>query len=499
MLIMGIDIGTTHTKVGVFRADGTTVAVSAKPTVTHEAPEGYSYYDPEQLWEMIAGAIRETAEQAAEPIRAIGIASMAESGLLVDRATGKPRSIFMPWFDRCSEPQARQIAREADLYERFRVSGIHGSFKLGLPKLMWLRERDPDAFAGSAWLSASGYVAYRLTGKMAFDYSLAARTFAFDISAKQWDADWVRNFGIDPAIFPEAHPAGTAIGRVEPGLASGLGLSGEIEVAIAGHDHVASAIAVGAVAPDVVYDSMGTAETLVGTLEERRLGRAEYESGLSFGCHAAPGRLFWMGGQPSSGGSVEWLRGVLGDPQLSYGDILALLDEGTPAPSGILYFPYLAGTSAPMPDAGAKAAFVGLTKDHGRADLIKAVLEGTSYQLQFIREAAERIAGRPIRSLRVVGGGTRNPWWLQAKADILGATLHLPPIEEASLLGAALCAGAGAGVYASMDEAARVSANLVSRRVDPDESRHRMYRRLYENGFLPLQTPLRACFKSLQS
>lgn len=498
MLLMGIDIGTTNTKVGLFRTDGTTVAVSAKPTITHESPEGYSYYDPEQLWEMIVGAIRETAAKAAGPVRAIGITSMAESGLLVDRTTGKPRSIFMPWFDRVSEPQARQIAREADLYERFCVSGIHSSFKLGLPKLMWLRERDPEAFAGSVWLSASGYVAYRLTGRMAFDYSLAARTFAFDISAKQWDREWLRHFAIDPDILPPAYPAGTVLGRVDPGLSSALGLSGETEVAIAGHDHVASAIAVGAVTPDAVYDSMGTAETLVGTLEERRLGRAEYESGLSFGCHAAPGRMFWMGGQPSSGGSVEWIRGLLGEPQLSYEEILAVLSGAPEGPTGILYYPYLSGSSAPLPDSGARGAFVGLTKDHGRADLVKAVLEGTGYQLQFIREAAERIAGGDIRALLVVGGGTRNPLWLKTKADILGVTLHLPPIEEASLLGAALCAGAGAKVYASMDEAARVSAHLASRRVEPDEGRHRIYRRYYENGFLPLQTPLRTWYKTLQ-
>ena len=182
MLLMGIDIGTTNTKVGLFRQDGTSVAVSSRPTNTHRDPQGFSYYDPHEMWEMIASAIREVMEKVDRRIGAIGITSMAESGLLVDRQTGEPRSIFMPWFDTCSQGQAEQIAQEADLFERFCSSGIHSSYKLGLPKLLWLRDRNPSALKGSVWLSASSYVAYRLTGKMTFDYSLAARTFAFDIN-----------------------------------------------------------------------------------------------------------------------------------------------------------------------------------------------------------------------------------------------------------------------------------------------------------------------------
>lgn len=502
-LLIGIDIGTTNTKVGVYRTDGTPVTVSARPTVSHEDPGGFSYYDPEEMWGFIASAIREVVERAeaeeagaSRSIRSIGITSMAESGLLIDRATGKPKSVFLPWFDTCSAPQAARIAEEADLFERFKAAGIHSSFKLGLPKLLWLKDRDPDAFEGAVWLSASGYIAYRLSGKEAFDYSLAARTFAFHINRKQWDTEWIRHFGMDPAIFPEALPSGTALGAVTGDVAASLGLPQDVQVAIAGHDHVVASLSVGAITPDIVYDSMGTAETMVGTLTERELGRREYESGLSYGCHVAKDRMFWMGGNPASGGSVEWLRGVLGNPQLPYEEVLALLAQASQDPTGILYYPYLSGSSAPMPDGAARAAFIGLSKSHDKGDLLKAVLEGTAYQLQAIREEAERISERDIRTLVVVGGGTRNPHWLQVKADVLGCALVLPPIDEASLLGAALCAAIGAGVYASAEEAAQVSAGLTSGSVTPDAARHAQYRRLYETGYMPLQTPLRTFYRS---
>lgn len=502
-LLIGIDIGTTNTKVGLYDEKGNERAVTSRPTVAHRHPDGFSYYDPEEMWGFIASAIREAVErvETSEPgssrqIRSIGITSMAESGLLVDPATGEVKSAFLPWFDTCSAPQAERIAAESDLYERFRVSGIRNGFKLGLPKLLWLKERDQAAFRNTVWLSASGYIAYRLSGKAAFDYSLAARTFCFHINRKEWDRDWIRHFGFDPAMFPEALPSGTALGAVESGLAGSLGLPEGVQVAIAGHDHVVASLSVGAVTPDVVYDSMGTAETLVGTFPERELDRKDYDSGLSYGCHVAEGRMFWMGGNAASGGSVEWLRGIVADPELSYEQLLQDLSELGPEPTGILFYPYLSGAGAPKPDTKALASFIGLAKAHGRKHLIKAVLEGTAYQLQAIREEAERVSGRSIARLVVVGGGTRNPYWLQTKADVLGATLVAPPIGEATLLGAALCAGAGAGVYASMDEAANASAGLSAKTIQPDETRHAAYRKLYETGYLPLQDTLRAFFRS---
>jgi len=485
MLLLGIDIGTTNSKAGLFDAQGRAVATESRPTAVREHPDGYLYYDPEEMWERVAAAIRAVLERAdGRPVVAVGIAGMAESGLLVDAATGTPRSPFMPWFDRCTQPQAERIGREADAFERFCATGLRNSFKLGLAKLLWIRERFPEAFGGSRWLSAAGYVAYRLTGAMAVDYSLAARTFAFRIDKKAWDDGWIRHFGLDPAVFPPAVPSLEPVGRTVEGAA---GLAGGIPVCIAGHDHVVAALAAGAVGPGVVYDSMGTAETLVGAFGERPLGRGDFETGLSFGCHVAPGRLFWMGGNSASGGSVEWLRKLLADEALDYDRLLAMLDERGPEPTGILYYPYLSGSGAPQPDPEAKAAFVGLTAKTTKADLVLAVLEGTAYQLESIRRAAEKAAGGPIGRLVVSGGGTRNPHWIRTKADVLNCELELMPTAEATLLGAALAAGIGAEVFASAEEAASSVRSGGGTVVRPDARRHAVYRRLYETGYEPLR------------
>lgn len=500
MYLLGIDIGTTHSKVGLFDTRGRTLASVSRATTSHQHEDGYSFYNPEEIWEMIGSAIKEVMSNMvsnipAQRVAAIGITSMAESGLLVDRVTGTPRSPFMPWFDTCSTPQADFISAESDALERFSHSGLHNSFKLGLAKLLWIRERDPQALHQTVWLSASSYIAYRLTGNMAFDYSLAARTYAFSIVEKKWDQHWLRHFGLETDLFPDALPGGTVMGRVRSEL-SELGLAADTPVAIAGHDHVSSALAVGAITPELVYDSMGTAETLVGTLSERTLGEHEFNSGLSYGCHIAKDRFFWMGGSSSSGGSIEWLREQLGDPVLSYEEILALLETVKPGPTGMLYYPYLTGSGAPQPDPQAKASLIGFTKEHGKAELIKAVLEGTAYQLESIRRGAEQIAGRAIETMLVVGGGTRNKHWLQIKADVSNCSLELPPIAEASLLGAALAAGVGSGVYSSVEEATASVIREKPEWITPNESRHAIYRRLYEEGYLQLQAPLRAFFNN---
>lgn len=498
-MLLGIDIGTTNSKAGLFTKDGKAIAIASRPTATHQNERGEFYYEPEEMWKLLASAVRQVI-RGVDPgqIEAIGITSMAESGLLVDQASGQPLSPFMPWFDTCSKPQSDFIKSQCDTFERFQASGLHLSFKLGLCKLLWIREHYPEAFTQNArWLSASGYIAYRLCGEMGFDYSLAARTYAFRVDTKAWDEPWLRRFGIDPAIYPKALPSGTTLGGITAAAAAETGLAPGMPVAIAGHDHVVAALAVGAIRQGVIYDSMGTAETLVGTMAEKPLGRKEYESGLSFGCHVAAGRYFWMGGNSSSGGSVEWLRAQQGEEPMPYERMLALLERVKPGPTGILYFPYLTGSGAPAPDTQAKAAFIGLTKEHGQGEMMKAVLEGTAYQLESIRRSAEEIAGSPIERLQVVGGGTRNKHWLQVKADVSDFTLELPPIPEATLLGAAMAAGIGAGSYANAEEAAASIDKSGAGTVAADPQRHSAYRKLYETGYAALQQPLRSYYKQL--
>ena len=487
--ILAIDIGTTHCKAGLFALDGTVLQIATRPMVTHKAPSGETYFDPEALWATAVAMIQKVAN-VARPIQAVGIASMAETGLLLDRRTGAARSFFVPWFDTAAQAQADLIRRHSDPLERYLKTGLRASFKCSLAKILWLRERDESLLSGAIWLSAADYIAYRLTGKFGTDCSLAGYTFAFRVDQRTWDTDWLQEWRLDPNLFPPVSPSGTPVGGVLSEVARPLGLTTGIPVAICGHDHAAAAFAMNVTSPGKVFDSMGTAETLLGALPERSLTEDDFHSGLIYGCHVASGCGYWLGSLSASGGSVEWLRNQLGREQLTYDELDALLASAGPDPTGILYFPYLVGSGPPHTDPLIRGAFIGLSASHGRSDLLKAVLEGTVYEVEFIRQTGEHITGQPIPMLVTAGGGTRNRAWLQIKADVSGCRIEASAEPEATLLGAALVAGVGSGVYANEAEAFNGLGLKPVEVFLPDAERHVAYKRLYEQGYLPLQEAL---------
>jgi xylulokinase len=482
MSFLGVDIGTTHCKAGVFDARGHALRIAKRPTPTQYAQDGRAFYEPDTLWQTILSAVQEVASA---DVQAVGVNSMAETGILLDRKTKTAHSAFLPWFDASAAPQVeRYLSQHSD--ERFGRTGIRANFKGGLARLLWLREQGIP-LAGTVWLSAADYVVFRLTGAFATDYSLAGRTYAFDIQNKVWDSEYLEILHIPDNLFPQAVLAGVPAGELacaEAGLPKG------IPVAVAGHDHVCAAFAVGAAERGGVFDSAGTAETLVGTIGQVELNQPAFDSGLSYGCHVVPERCYWMGGISASGGSVEWLRVQLGD--LAYEQVYALLENLDDGPTGILYYPYLSGSGIPRPDSAVRAAFIGLNKSHQRGHLFRAVMEGAAFELETIRRAAEASTGQPIRTIMSVGGGTRIPQWTQIKADVTGCAFHVPAVEEAALLGAALLAARGAGYEMSAEYDTQATFS-------PDEANRRRYHDLYEQGYLPLQTPLEQFYRSMKS
>ncbi len=490
--ILSLDLGTTHSKAALFTQNGSLIKVASRDVVTHHHPSGSAYYEPGELWAAVLAIITEVTQGIdTREIAAVGIASMAETGLLIDNQSSEPRFPLIPWFDKAAAPQVNALKAADDPVQRFYRSGIRPNSKCSLAKLLWLRQKYPELLPGATWLSTADFIAFLLTGNMATDYSLAGRTYAFRIDNKTWDDEWLEAFGIHTDLFPPAVPSGQPVGVINNEAASQTGLLQGTPVAVCGHDHVCAAFAGVGIDTGRIFDSMGTAEALVGSHDKQALGELEYQSGLVFGCHVAGGGYYWMGGMSASGGSLEWLRRSLGDPPITYQEIDGLLEGASSEPTGILYFPYLSGSGSPHTDSLAQGAFVGLTLDHTRSDLVKAVLEGTAYEAEYIRQTAQKTLGTEIGSITASGGGTRSPYWMQIKADISGCTIEVPALHEATLLGAALVVGIGIGLYADPQEAISTVQKNPDHVYVPDDSQNKFYQRIYHEGFLPLQAPLR--------
>jgi sugar (pentulose or hexulose) kinase len=475
-MILSIDIGTTNLKVGLCTEEGKIIVRAMVSTPYDVRPDGRSVIDPERLWANIRSLIDQLIEKVPDvDITAVGITSMAESGLLVHRKTGKPMTGIVPWFDTSSIPQSQWIEREIDPLQQFFHTGLRISFKHGLSKLLWLKEKNGDLFLEPAvWLSVSSFIAYLLTGELREERTLAARTFVYRIDENRWDDALIRHFGFHPGLFPPVINCFEPVGRTK----GDYGLPEGVRVYVAGHDHLVASIAAGALSPGVVYDSMGTAETLMGVLPKRPLTKKDYRSGLSFGLHHMEGCYFWMGGHSSSGGSVEWIRKIVGRKPISYEELLNELDKTGEIPSEVLFLPFLNGSGPPILDPSMKGAFLGLTKNTSRSDLLKSVLEGNAYQMEMIREQAESVSGQKIEKIIVVGGGTKNSHWLRIKANVSRCELIVPDIPEAGLAGAALIAATSEGVFSSLDEAARSRSN-VTQTISPNEWLSGIYRNIY--------------------
>jgi xylulokinase len=499
-MILSLDLGTSHIKAGLFARSGEIIRTATLATNIHHHPSGNKFYDPEEMWAGVINVITIILEEAnPKEVSTIGITSMAETGLLVDRRTGYVRSEMIPWHDARAVSQVNELTQDRGPFLQFCRSGIRPNFKCSLAKLLWLRDTSPGLLNGSTWLSTADYIAFRLTDVMATDYSLAGRTYAFRIDELTWDEDWLQELGLPADIFPQAYPSTRPIGELNKAAASLLGLRPGLPICICGHDHVCAAFAAAGTGPGKVLDSMGTAEALIGSFDQVKLGDKEYESGLVFGRHVSGGGYYWMGGMSTSGGSLDWLRKILGEPQLSYEEFERLVEAIPPGPTRIIFLPYLAGSGSPHTDIHLRGAFIGLDQAHDRYDLIKAIFEGTAFEMEFIRQAAQGILKDQISSLVAAGGGSRITHWMQVKADVSGCIIEVPTLSDATLLGAALVAGIGSDLYDDEGQARTSFLNSSGINFHPNRSHHQLYQQVYHEGFVPLQEPLRTISKILSS
>lgn len=290
------------------------LATSA-PTPAHRPRPGWAHHHPEELWRCVAETIRRAVAQVADPGRIAGIAaaSMGESGVPRD-ASGAPTGEIIAWFDSRTHAQAEWLERTLGRDRVYERTGLFPKPIFGLCKMRWFKERAPGAYARTAaWLNVADYIAFRLSGKKATDYSLASRTLAFNIHRREWDREILGESGISPDLFAPALPGGADLGPVLPGAARETGLPETARVAAGGHDHVCGALAAGAVEPGALLNSIGTAEAVFLPLRRPSLTPELNAQGHTTGAHVASDRYYILGGIYTSGASVEWLREVLGE------------------------------------------------------------------------------------------------------------------------------------------------------------------------------------------
>lgn len=476
-VVLGVDLGTTATKVVAATADGTLRALAERGYPLDTGSHGEATQDPELVAAAAAEALAECARVCAgtgDEVVGISFSAAMHTLLALDR-DGRPMTPALSWADHRAAGIARDLRSDPEwARELHRISGTPVHPMSPLVKLAWFAEHEPDTHRAAAhWLGVKDYVVYRLTGRLVMDHSCGSGTGLMDIHDLRWSEPALKLAGITESVLPElVPPTETLI------LRSGAGLPSGIPVVVGAGDGPLANLGAGAVRPGMAAVSLGTS----GALRVIRDAPGIDDRGRAF-CYALADGLWVLGGAVSNGGVVgAWAADSFGMP------VADLLTEAEQADTdGLLALPYLLGERAPWWDPDPRAALIGVRREHGRAEITRAMVEGVAQQLALVLDAVLD-TGVEVTHVRATGGAFRSALWGRVTSAALGRPLELTEGEGGSGLGAVLLGWRALGELPSLAAA----ADLIhpARTIDPEPDQVRRlarHRPLVERAYHALR------------
>jgi xylulokinase len=476
-LLMGIDVGTTRVKTLLFDLSGNVVGQAGRNVTLLRPREGWAEQDAEELWQAVVVTACEAVAQAGADARVLGLSLSTQTGTLVPvDAEGHPLRTAFNWMDRRGVQVIEGLHQILDADEIHRLCGWGLSGGSVLAHIEWLRQYEPAYYhAARYFLQLNDLIIYRLTGYPRQDPSVAGYSGLYNIVERRWNERALAAVGITPDRLPVVVPAGEAVAHLTADAAAQMGLSTEAVVVNGPHDQYAAALGAGVVEPGQVLLSCGTAWVVLVTTAE-----PAWDSGAAISRHAAPGRWGALRSMGGVGTTVEWYVDTVLAPLSGFGEgerrgAFEVMNRELPhAPVGAhgLFCSPLGGGRSRM----GGGVMWGLTPDHTKQDIGRALLEGITFELRGLIERMES-EQMPIRSLVMVGGAAQSSCWPQIVADVTGLTVTVPAVQEAAARGAALLAGMGLGCLTA--EGGFQDGTSADRTFEPQEEARRAYDELF--------------------
>ncbi|MCR5789922.1 MAG: carbohydrate kinase [Lachnospiraceae bacterium] len=491
MKIAGLDVGTTGCKLTVFDESGKELGKSYRDYPVRRNAGGHEI-DVSALMEGVYAVIEDMAAEYPD-IAGIGVTSFGETFVMTDEK-GNPLAPAMLYTDPRGREECRELAERCGDTGIARITGVTPHEMYGLPKIMWRKKHNPEIFEKTRHIfQMEDYVVFALTDNAQIDYSLAARSMAFDINSLSFSDEVLEAAGIDKGLFSKPVATGTDAGPVTPEAAKRTGLSQDTRIVSVSHDQVAACIGAGAFDERVAVDGAGTVQCLTpifdGMPEVMKMMPGKYV----IVPYVIPGKYVTYAFSYTGGALIQWCTQNLAKHEAAlaasshttvneflekdYIQNRKLLGLDPDGPSGMLTLPHFAGAATPYMDTGSKGAIIGLTTDSRVSDIYRSCMEGVTYEMYLNYQNVVKAGARP-EIIHATGGGAHSAVWMQMKADMLGLPVIALGTVDAGTVGSAMLTGIAVNIFKDLAEAGSKMIEKTST-YEPRPAYHEKYRAVF--------------------
>ena len=483
---IGVDIGTYSSKGVIVRADG---SVAASHAVSHgmAMPQpGFFEHDADAVWwrdfiEIVRGMLHQTN---LDPKQVVGIGTSAiGSCVLPIDAQGHPlRPAILYGIDTRASSEIAYLESALGVDAMFRRSGMHLSSQASGPKILWIRSHEPEIYENTRWfLTSQAYLVYRLTGQASIDvYTAGGYMPLYDVFKREWVEEAAAL--ITPLDrLPHVYWSAEVVGRVTAAAAKETGLAEGTPVVAGTTDAAAEALSTGVANFGDMMLMFGSSIFFI--MKTPELIRTQHFWSSNF---LEAGAYAFTGGMSTSGSLTTWFRDQLAQQEMAQENsggenaFTALAKAASAAPigsKGLVALPYFEGERTPLQDPKARGLWFGLNLKHTRGDIYRAILEGVAFGIRHNLEAMAEEGIHPGRIL-AVGGGSRNPLWMQIVADVCNTELVVSDQQNGACYGDAFLAAAGTGLFTNLTEIGRWVK--PGHWIHPDAENHEHYQFYYQ-------------------
>lgn len=461
-VVLAIDAGTTGVRSMFFDKSGNVLARAYSEFESQHPHPSWVEQKAESWWKKTCETIQLCLKEgkiSPEHVAAISVTNQRETVVPVDE-NGVPLRNAIVWQDRRTVKQCDWIKEKIPPVQVYAISGLTIDPYFTAPKILWIRENEREIYdKTNKFLLVHDYLIFQLSGEIITDYSNASRTLLFDIRTAKWSNTLLEALEVEADKLPRPVESGSFVGGLTKNAALETGLKEGTPIIAGGGDQQCAALGVGVVREGMIKCTTGT-----GTFLLSHSNNVKLDPSMRVLCsrHVVPNSFVVEASMFTTGSALKWYRDNLGIEEVAIADeqgvdpydiITEAAEKSPPGAEGVIHIPHFAGAGAPNWNPHARGVFAGLALGHSRYHLIRAILEGVSYEIRTNVEVMREL-GLPSRQVRVTGGASRSETWMQIQADVLRTPVIRIQMEEATAIGAAILAFKGINVFKSVSEAA---------------------------------------------